>query len=73
MGLSKEATIMSEHKFSTGDRVMLMPDRLNHNVRPGIYTVVRAMPVTTGGCQYRVKNALDSHERVLDEAQLSPA
>ena len=61
---------MSQHKFAAGDRVAFLPDRYNANVRPGIYTIVRIMPVTNAGCQYRVKNALDSHERVLDEAQL---
>ena len=61
---------MAEHKFSIGDRVALVPDRNNSNVRAGVYTIVRALPVTSYGCQYRAKNALDSHERVLDEAQL---
>ena len=61
---------MAKHKFSTGQRVQLLPDRTNTNLRPGIYTIVRIMPVTNQGCQYRAKNAMDSHERVLDEAQL---
>lgn len=63
---------MAAHKFAVGARVALQPDRYNSNVRPGVYTVVRQLPVTSQGCQYRVKNAMDSHERVLDEAQLSP-
>ena len=64
---------MAVHKFAVGDRVSLLPDRLNANVRPGIYTIVKALPATSLGCQYRAKNALDSHERVLDEAQLRSA
>lgn len=64
---------MSQHKYTVGDRVTLLPDRLNANARPGVYTIVRAMPVTNQGCQYRAKSALDSHERVLDEAQLRTA
>ena len=63
---------MLKHRFTAGDRVAVSPDRANINARPGIYTVVRTMPVTGQVCQYRVKNALDAHERVLDEAQLSP-
>ncbi len=59
------------HKFAAGDRVSVMADRTNMNARAGIYTIVRAMPLTGQVCQYRVKNALDSHERVLDEAQLT--
>jgi hypothetical protein len=53
--------------------VTLMPDRVNPNVRPGIYTIVRTLPVTNQGCQYRAKSALDNHERVLDEAQIRNA
>ncbi len=64
---------MAQHKYAVGDRVTLLPDRLNANARPGVYTIVRAMPVTNQGCQYRAKSALDSHERVLDEAQLRNA
>ncbi len=64
---------MNEHKFAAGDRVTFLPDRFDANVRPGTYTIVRIMPVTNAGCQYRVKNELDSHERVLDEAQLRKA
>ena len=64
---------MAQHKYAVGDRVALLPDRLNANVRPGVYTIVRAMPSAGQGLQYRAKNALDSHERVLDEAQLRNA
>ncbi len=63
---------MIKHRFNAGDRVSVSPDRTNINARPGVYTIVRTMPVTGPICQYRVKNALDSHERVLDEAQLTP-
>ena len=64
---------MTEHKFAAGDRVALMTNSSNVNVRPGIYTIVRRMPVTQIGCQYRAKSALDNHERVVDEAQLRRA
>ncbi|HTR17752.1 MAG TPA: hypothetical protein VMI52_12065 [Acetobacteraceae bacterium] len=61
---------MRQHKFAVGDRVAFMPNKADPNVRPGIYTIVRAMPMTSVGCQYRVKNEMDKHERVIDEAQL---
>ena len=64
---------MAEHKFAVGDRVALMTNSSNINVRPGIYTIVRRMPASGAGCQYRAKSALDSHERVVDEAQLRRA
>lgn len=64
---------MSSCKFAAGDRVSLIPGRFDGNVRPGVYTIVRILPVTTAGRQYRVKSALDVHERVVDEAQLRAA
>jgi hypothetical protein len=45
-------------------------DRNNTNVRLGTYTVVRALPLAGSGLQDRVRHALDSHECVIDEAQL---
>ena len=64
---------MSQHKFSAGDRVMVQANRLDGHLRPGVYTVIRTMPVTSQGNQYRAKNVLDNHERVLDEAQMRAA
>jgi hypothetical protein len=61
---------MVKHKFATGDCVAVVPDKANPNVRPGICTVLRALPLASFGPQYRVKHVLDSHERVIDEAQL---
>lgn len=63
---------MIVHKFAVGDRVQFQPSRHDVHIRPGVYTIVKALPVTNASCQYRVKSALDSHERVLDEAQLRP-
>jgi hypothetical protein len=64
---------LADYKFAAGDKVALMTNSSNVNVRPGIYTIVRRMPVSSQGCQYRAKSALDSHERVVDEVQLRRA
>jgi hypothetical protein len=64
---------LTEYKFSAGDKVALTTNSSNVNVRPGIYTIIRRMPVTQSGYQYRAKSALDNHERVIDEAQLRRA
>ena len=64
---------MSLHKFSPGERVAFVPGKFDSNVTRGVYTIVRRLPVTNQGCQYRVKNLTDSHERVIDEAQLCRA
>lgn len=63
---------MLKHRFSAGDRV-IVADPLNGNVRSGVYTIVRALPISGAQCQYRVKSALDSFERILDEELLRPA
>ena len=61
---------MPTPKFRVGENVSVLPDHTNGNVRPGMYTIVRVLPVTGPTCQYRAKNSLDAHERVLEEGQL---
>jgi hypothetical protein len=60
-------------KFGPGDRVIVSKDPSIASLRPGIYTITRVMPASPEGVRYRAKNEMDSHERVLDEAQLQPA
>ena len=64
---------MVKHKYAVGDRVVAVARTLNQNVRPGVYRIVKALPVTGLVCQYRVKNAHDAHERVLDEDMIRGA
>ncbi len=64
---------MAEYKFAAGDKVALTTNSSNINVRPGIYTIIRRLPVSGSGTQYRAKSSLDNHERVVDEAQLRRA
>jgi len=64
---------MSPPKYHPGERVVVLPERGNSSVRPGIYTITRVMPASPDGIQYRAKNEMDTHERVLLEAQLRPA
>ncbi len=64
---------MTDYKFAAGDRVALVTNSANPNVRAGVYTIVRRLPLSSQGCQYRAKSALDSHERVVDEVQLRRA
>jgi hypothetical protein len=64
---------MIKHKFAKGDRVRVLPDKLNSNIRPGVYTILSVLPIAGQGCQYRAKNGIDTHERVLDEVLLRSA
>ncbi len=64
---------MTDYKFAAGDRVALLTNSANPNVRGGVYTIIRRLPLGSQGCQYRAKSALDTHERVVDEVQLRRA
>jgi hypothetical protein len=57
-------------RFATGDRVTVQPDTATMTIRPGVYTITRALPANSQGYQYRVRNDLDSHDRVFSEVQL---
>ncbi len=61
---------MPKPKFSAGERVEVASGRLNENIRPGVYTVLRVLPVTNEGLQYRVKSALDTFDRIINEERL---
>jgi hypothetical protein len=65
--------VMFARRFAEGDRVIIVGGAVDKTVRAGTYTVVRLMPMAGLGFQYRVKAALDAHERVLDEYRLAPA
>jgi hypothetical protein len=64
---------MLKHKYAAGDRVIAVGGAAIQNIRPGVYTIVRALPVDGRSCQYRARNAFDTHERVLDENLLRRA
>ncbi len=65
---------MHTPKFNVGDQVVIGTNRDNPNQRPGAYRIVRTMPFDRNhGFQYRAKSLLDSHERVLGEAEISAA
>ena len=59
------------HKFAVGEKVEFLPGRNDLHVPPGLYTIVRQLPVEANDCQYRVKNVRDGHERVMRESQFA--
>jgi hypothetical protein len=65
-----DANEMLNRRFAKGDRVIVVGGGANENLRPGVYIVVRLLPLSSLGFQYRVKSALDTHERVFDEYML---
>ena len=63
---------MKHHKFAVGQSVEFRSSRLDLHISPGIYTVMRLLPVEHGDdCQYRVKYERDGRERIMRESQLA--
>ena len=63
--------MVARHKFAVGQKVEFLRGRNDLHVPPGIYTIVRQLPIEANDCQYRVKSAHDGHERVMRESQLA--
>lgn len=64
---------MFARRFVEGDRVVVVGGESGKHRHPGVYTVVRLMPLSGQGFQYRVKAASDTHERVMDDHELAAA
>jgi hypothetical protein len=62
---------MSPHKFVVGEMVDFLPGPGDANVPRGKYRIQRLQPSETREPQYRVKHAVDGHERVVSESNLA--
>lgn len=62
-----------ERKYAACDRVIAVAGTSNENIRPRVFTIVKTLPSDGRGWRYRARNALDTHERVLDEDLLQSA
>ncbi len=57
-------------KFQIGQAVEFFPNRgVDHKAR-GRYPIVRLLPMDGNTPQYRVKNKIDGHERMVRENEL---
>ena len=64
---------MLDHKFQVGQAVSFSPGRgIDHRSKGG-YTVSRLLPVESNTPQYRIKNDVDGHERMVQENELQLA
>ena len=59
---------MATYKFAVGQAVHFSPG-IGRDSKKGRYKVVRQLPETGGVLQYRIKNEIDGHERVVREDQ----
>ena len=64
---------MLDHKFRVGQAVSFSPGRGIAHRSKGGYTVVRLLPVERNTPQYRIKNDVDGHERMVQENELEIA
>lgn len=62
---------MRQHSFAVGETVSYLPGQGDGSAVPGRFTVVSRMPPLGTELQYRVKSALDGHERMVRESQLT--
>ena len=62
-------------KFKVGDIVSYRPISVHsRDAAKGVYEVVRVLPTDEKGLtQYRIKSALEGHERVADEMEIQKA
>jgi hypothetical protein len=63
---------MLEHKFRIGQAVSFSPGRGVDHRSKGRYTIVRLLPIEGNAPQYRIKNTVDGHERMVREGELGP-
>ena len=70
--MSETRRSVKHHRFDIGDRVVVKAGS-NINLPAGIYTILRTLPVTNLGPQYRAQQAGSEQARILDESELSAA
>jgi hypothetical protein len=61
--------IMALKKFGEGQSVSIVRSG-SFSAPAGVYRIVRVLPLGDGPQQYRVRNASESFDRVIDEARL---
>lgn len=59
-----------EHKFRVGQSVQFSPGRGVDHRSKGQYTIVLLRPLDGNAPQYRVRNEVDGHERIVRENEL---
>jgi hypothetical protein len=60
------------HKFHVGQLVELRPKKSSPiSVARGAYEILKQLPERDGELQYRIKSAVEDHERVAGESELA--
>jgi hypothetical protein len=68
-----------QHKYNVGDSVTFTPERYHTILGPQElsgqttgFKILSRLPMAGRAFQYRIKNDVDGHERVVVETQISP-
>jgi hypothetical protein len=69
--MSERNIRMLEHKFHVGQSVEFFPGRGVDHRSKGHYTIVLLRPLDGDAPEYRIKNKVDGHERIVHENELS--
>jgi len=59
-----------DHKFRIGQSVEFFPSRGVDHRSKGQYTIVLLRPLDGDAPQYRIRNKVDGHERIVREHEL---
>jgi len=59
-----------EHKFDVGQAVQFSPGRGVDHRSKGQYTIVLLRPLDGNAPQYRIRNKVDGHERIVCENEI---
>jgi hypothetical protein len=64
--------VLKEHKFKVGQTVRIVPNGKDgyHPMPAGKFSITGLLPPDGAENQYRIKSALDGHERVVKEGRL---
>jgi hypothetical protein len=62
-----------QHRFQTGERVVLIRGFPHRNAADGLYEVMCQLPYGNGDFQYRIKNEREQFQRVVKEIELDVA
>lgn len=68
--MSEHSIRALEHKFRIGQSVEFFPGRGVDHRSKGQYTIVLLRPLDGDAPQYRIRNKVDGHERIVRENEL---
>lgn len=63
----------TQHRYKIGDTVTMKVQHRGAKSGRGVFKIVKTMPASDDGFQYRIRDEQDWREHVAQESQLTPA